>query len=321
VRAVVIHRFGPPGVLGIEQVPDPVPGPGQALVRVEVVNITFIETQIRAGRAPGAMLRPLPMVPGNGVGGAVAAVGDGVDPALVGRAVVAVTGGSGGYAELAAVPVEELIAVPDGLAVTDAVALLADGRTALALTAAAAPAAGDRILVSAAGGGLGSLLVQLGHRAGARVVGAAGGPAKLALARRLGAIDAVDYSVPGWGARVRELTGGVDLVFDGVGGEFGKVALDLVADGGRYCVHGAAGGAMTELPAEELDRRRIRAVSLGSVPRDPVRLRELARTALAEAAAGRLVPTVGQTFPLDRAAEAHAAIESRATLGKTLLIV
>jgi NADPH2:quinone reductase len=104
VRAIVLHEFGPPEVLVPAEVPDPVAGTGQVLIDVEFANITFVETQVRAGRAPNpAMLPELPVIPGNGVGGVVIRVGAGVDPALVGRRVITSTGGSGGYAERVAV--------------------------------------------------------------------------------------------------------------------------------------------------------------------------------------------------------------------------
>jgi Alcohol dehydrogenase GroES-like domain len=131
VRAVVLLEFGSPEALVAAEVPDPVPGQGQVLIEVEIANITFVETQVRAGRAPNPAMAPrLPAILGNGVGGVVASVGAGVDPSLVSRRVVTSTGGSGGYAERVAVEAAGLIAVPDELGLAEAVALLADGRTA-----------------------------------------------------------------------------------------------------------------------------------------------------------------------------------------------
>lgn len=317
MRAVVLRAYGPPEVLAVEDIPAPVAAvPGQVLVRVEAVSVVFLDTQIRAGRSPNpAANRPLPTVPGNGIAGEVIGA---TDRGLIGRRVVSVTGGSGGYAELAAVDIAELITVPDGLSLTDAAALLADGRTAVGLTRATAPALGEWVLVEAAAGGLGCLLVQLAARAGARVIGAASGPRKLRLATELGATATVDYTQPSWTDQVWEITGGagVDLVFDGVGGETGLAAWGLVRPGGRFCVHGAASGAMTR----PLEQDGIQVIGLDALRREPAGIQELTREALDLAASGHLRPVIGQTFTLEDAAAAHAAIESRTTTGKTLLI-
>jgi NADPH2:quinone reductase len=309
--AVVLREFGPPGNLTATEVPDPVAGPGQVLIEVGYASITFIETQTRSGT--GWLKPDLPVIQGNGVGGVVRAVGDGVDPSRVGTRVVSTTGGTGGYAELALAAADDALVVPDALSLRDAVALLADGRTALGLFRAAAPAAGEWVLVEAAGGGVGSLLVQLSVHSGARVMAAAGSEPKRKLAEELGAEVVLDYTDPQWtdAAPARP-----DVVFDGVGGAVGAAALQLVRDGGRFCVHGAASGSMTRLSDEDKARVTLVGLDLGG----PAELRELSRAALDEAAAGRLRPTIGQTFPLADAAAAHAAIEARATLGKTLLL-
>ena len=238
---------------------------------------------------------------------------------MAGRQVVASLNGTGGYAERAVSPVARLIGIPDGLAMRDAVALLADGRTALALARHADLRAGETVLVEAAGGGVGTLLVQIARRAGARVVALAGQPRKLALARDLGADVTVDYSHDGWERQVRDLAGQVDVVFDGVGGDIGLAAFGLLGAGGRFCPFGMASGSFAPVPPELARDRQVtvRAGAGGS----PEELAELARTALAEAAAGRLRPVVGQEFELAEAARAHAAIEARQTVGKTLLAV
>jgi len=316
---VVLAEFGPPGNLAVAQVPDPVAGPGQALVDVHIANITFVETQVRAGRAPNpAMLPRLPAILGNGVGGIVRSVGAEADPALAGRRVITTTGGSGGYAEQVAADSAGLIDVPESLSLADAVALLADGRTAVALMRAAGVRSGQTVLVEAAAGGVGSLLVQLARGAGARVVAAAGGPRKVAVARQLGADVAVDYAGPGWADQVRAEAGAVDVVFDGVGGAAGSAALGLLRDGGRFCAYGMASGSFTAFPGPATADRGIEVIR--GAPVSPPQMRELTEAALGLAAAGALRPLVGQTFPLDRAADAHAAIAARATVGKTLLL-
>ncbi|MFI6990394.1 alcohol dehydrogenase catalytic domain-containing protein [Nonomuraea wenchangensis] len=166
MRAVVMEEFGGPEVLRIRQVEDPVPGPGQVLVAVAYASITFVETQVRSGNGPFG--RPaLPRIPGNGVGGRIVAAGPDVDPALMGTVVVTTTGGEGGYAELALARAQDAVPVPEGLELKDAVALLADGRTALLLYRQAEIKPSERVLVEAAGGGVGSLLVQLAAAADA----------------------------------------------------------------------------------------------------------------------------------------------------------
>ncbi|SNR51976.1 zinc-binding dehydrogenase [Actinomadura mexicana] len=314
MRAVWLRKFGGPEVLVAGEAPDPVPGEGRALVEVEFANITFVETQMRSGTGPAPVRLEPPVIPGNGVGGVVTAVGDGVDGALVGRRVVSGTGGTGGYAEKAAVDAKGLFEVPDGLALDDAVALLADGRTATMMTRAARPREGERVLVEAAAGGVGTLLVQLAKAQGATVVAAARGARKTGLAMRLGADEAVDYGEPGWA----EKAGQVDVVFDGVGGDVAREAFGLLGKGGRMVSFGLASGEWASIPEEDA---RERGVTLVRPTATPEELREFTEHALREAAAGRLKPVIGQRFPLDGAAGAHAAIESRGTVGKTLLEV
>jgi len=301
VRAVVLEEYGPPENLRPADVPDPVPGPGQVLIEVRIANITFIETQLRAGRSPNPAMRPhLPAILGNGVGGVIA-----------GQLVVSTTGGSGGYAERVAVDAQTPVPVPAGLPLADAVALLADGRTAVALIEAAAPQPGETVLVEAAAGGVGSLLVQLARNSGARVIAAAGGPRKQKIAEDLGADIAVDYTEPDWASRIPP----ADVVFDGVGGDIARQAFTVLRPGGRMCMYGAASGSFASVP-DTPGRTLIRGVQV-----TPARMRDLTIAALDEAARGRLRPLIGQTFPLDRAASAHRAIERRETVGKTLLLV
>jgi NADPH2:quinone reductase len=320
MRAVVLSEFGPPEQLALAELSDPVAGPGQVLLSVEFAGVTFVETQIRSGHPPHPAMAPgLPAVLGNGVGGTVIAAGPGATPAVVGQQFVTTTGGSGGYAELVAVPAAELIPVPEGMALDQAVALLADGRTAMALMQSADIKAGEIVLVEAAAGGVGSLLVQLARNAGATVVAAAGGPRKAEAAAGLGATVAVDYRDPEWPELVAAAVGSVDVVFDGVGGAVGAAAFRLLGDGGRICMFGMASGSFTPVPEQEIAGRRITVVRGVSVT--PDRMRELTVAALDTAAAGELRPVIGQRFGLADAAQAHAAIEGRSTIGKTLLIV
>jgi NADPH2:quinone reductase len=319
MRAVVLDEFGPPEALSERDVPDLVPGPGQALVDVEFAGVTFVETQVRAGKAPHPAMAPhLPAIPGNGVGGFVTEVGPGVDPSLVGTRVVSTTGGSGGYAEQAVVDASLIIPVPEGVGLAGAVALLADGRTAVSLMCGARVQRGETVIVEAAAGGVGSLLVQLSHNAGGRVVALAGSEHKLEVARDLGADLTFDYTEPGWADQVRSVVGSVDVVFDGVGGSVGRSAFELLRSGGRMSSFGLAAGAFTEVNEHEAIKRGV--TLLRGAGLTPETMRELSEAALRLAAGRRLRPVLGQSFPLGEAADAHAAIEARETVGKTLLV-
>jgi NADPH:quinone reductase len=317
MKAVWLEEFGGPEALVAADAPDPVPGPGQALIEVSFANITFVETMFRASGF-GPFETELPMIPGNGVGGVVASVGAEVDERLVGKRVVAGTGGSGGYAERAAVDAGAIVEVPEGLELDDAVALLADGRTAMMLVRKAVLRKGERVLVEAAVGGVGTLLVQLARAAGARIVAAAGGACKVEVARGAGVEIAVDYRVSGWAEQVREAVGSVDVVFDGVGGDIGESAFGLLDRGGRMVRFGMASGEWARISEEAVAGRGVELIGLSQLA--PEETRALTEDALAEAAAGRLRPVIGQRYPLVRASDAHAAIESRATVGKTLLV-
>ncbi|MGW5715164.1 zinc-binding dehydrogenase [Amycolatopsis sp. NPDC003865] len=322
MKAIWLTEFGDPSVLVAGDAPDPEPGEDQVLVEVEAASVLFAETQARAGRSMAPFPLPAPpFVPGNSVGGVVTAAGPHVEPGLVGQRVVGSTGGMGGYAEKAVLAATGVILVPVGVSTRDAVALLDDGRTAMGFFRLVEPKPGEWVLVEAAAGGLGSLLVQLAVNAGARVIGAVGSETKLDTVRAAG-VEAVNYTQPGWIERVRELTGGaaVDVVFDGVGGEIGAAATSLVSSGGRFMVHGAASGVYTDVT--ELEARGVTVLGIPQMVAElgPI-MGELGTATLEEAAAGRLRPVIGQTFPLERAADAHAAIEARTTVGKTLLLV
>lgn len=314
MRATVIRRFGAPEVLQVESVPAQPPAPGAVVIDVRYASVTFVETQVRAGRPPNpAMLPQLPFIPGNGVAGTIAEVGDGVDRGLLGRTVVSTTGGSGGYAEQVTVDALLPIAIPDPVPMRDAVALLADGRTALALARTAKIEPGDTVIIEAAAGGVGSCLTQLAAAAGATVIAAVGSDAKQPTATALGAAHVVNYSQPGWDRLVLAEVGPVDVVFDGVGGEIGAAALALLRDGGRFCQFGMASGAFTQTTAA----RHIEILNGTAVT--PAQSRALSVEALRRASGGELAATIGQEYPLEQADAAHAAIEARSTIGKTLL--
>ncbi|MER6582690.1 zinc-binding dehydrogenase [Nonomuraea sp. NPDC001023] len=325
MHAVVLHEFGPPAHLRIADVPTPRPTAGEVAVRVAAIGVQFLETQVRAGTMRGALGgAPLPVILGKEIAGLVAEVGPGGDTALIGARVLASTTGLGGYAETAVVPTGSLIPVGDGIDLPEAVALYRYGVTAQGLISAARVSAGDRVLVLAAAGAVGTVLVQLLKRAGATVVAAARGEHKLALLGKLRADHVVDYTLPGWTTQARDAAGGsMDVVFDHVGGALGRESFDLLTPGtGRQITFGFSSGTPLEVrPMELLGRGlTLTGFSAGLLWSRPALARDLVTEVLELAAAGQLTPVIGQRFPLERAADAHAAIEARGTVGKTLLI-
>lgn len=317
--------FGPAETLRYERVDDPVPGPGQVRVAVRAAGVHLLDASVRAGY-PGVPfpLPSLPMVPGQEGAGVVDSVGPGVDPAWLGEAVVTHLGlASGGYAELIVREASALHVIPPGMTPECAVAMVGTGRTALGVLDVALPSEADVVLVTAAAGGVGNLLVQAAHQAGATVVAAAGGRAKLARLCGLGADVTVDYSAPGWPETAREALNGreVTVVVDGVGSALGRDALGLLGFGGRFIQYGWSAGAPTEIGTEDLRGRALTAtLAVGpSLLRRPGGLRALEEAAIAEAARDRLRPLV-QSFPLAEAAKAHLALENRETVGKVVLV-
>lgn len=326
MRAVQVTRFGGPEVLVPTEQTDPVAGPGQVVVDVAATEVLFLDTQLRSGLFREYFTVQPPYVPGTGVAGTVSSVGTGVDPRWIGRRVVAGTAKEGEYvgggcAERAAVPASEVFEVPAGLDLSEALTGLHDGLMALSLAEKAALQPGERVLVTAASGSLGAWLVPLVHATGAQVIAAARSERKLRHARQRGADVAVDYSEASWTERVREATNGsgVDVVFDGAGGQLGRSAFDVTALGGRFFSYGAATGDIAGIDVREAERRQVAVFGIEDeiAPQDWTRL---ANQALSELAIGRIRPAIGQTLPLERAADAHAAIAARDVIGKTVLL-
>jgi NADPH2:quinone reductase len=315
MRAIRATRFGTPDVLGLVELPDPEPAAGEIRVAAGVANVHWMDTAIRSGRGPAVFPVEPPYVPGGGVAGTVDATGDGVDPGWLGERVVARAAGGygGGYADMLIATPETAHPVPQELDLRNALAVMDDGSTAVALLEATPAGPGDRVLVAPGVGGLGNLLVQLALRAGATVIAGVRGPAKRAIARKLGA-EVVDYSTPEWLDDVRAL-GGVDVVFDGIGGQVGEAAATLLVDGGRFSGYGMSSGSDATVGDARLQVVGMSQLT-GFWPDTPRRVRHV----LAETAAGRLAPIIGRTYPLAAAAEAHADIEARRFVGKSLLL-
>ncbi|MEV5845874.1 zinc-binding dehydrogenase [Streptomyces sp. NPDC051985] len=322
MHAIVLHAFGPAENLVHEKTEDPVPGPGQVRIAVAAAGVHLLDTALRAGhQGPAPRPAVLPTIPGREVAGVVESLGDGVDGLWLGRRVVAHLGfAPGGYAELAVTEVERLHEVPANLGFPEAVAMIGTGRTALGILQFVEPGPESVILVPAAAGGVGTLLVQYAKHAGATVIGLAGGPEKVERVRADGADLALDYTDPGWPDRVRERFAAVTVVLDGVGGEVAREAVALLGDGGRHLVFGWSAEGVGDGRGHFVDGLSERVLGPAMLRRtggpDPLRTLEL--RALAEAAHGRLRPAVTR-FPLAEAATAHRALETRATIGKVVL--
>ena len=321
MRAIQLHEFGPADNLVLDELPDLEPGPGQVRIAVEAAGVHLLDTTLRRGE-PGPVPAPLlPTIPGREVAGVVDLVGSGVHAAWVGRRVVAHLGPvPGGYAEQAVCDVGLVYEVADQVGLADAIAAVGTGRTALGVIELEPPAADDVVLIPSAAGGLGWLLAQAALETGAQVVVAARGAERTGKLAELGAHLVVDYGESGWDQQVRASYDGVTLVYDGVGGDVGRTALELLRPGGRLVMFGFSSGAPTRLDTGDLVGRGITAGwSLG--PRMaglPGGIPGLAFRALERVAAGRWQPLV-TTYPLAEAARAHVDLEARRALGKVVL--
>ncbi|WP_055596729.1 zinc-binding dehydrogenase [Streptomyces hirsutus] len=322
MHAIRLHAFGPAENLTHEQVEDPRPGPGQVRITVRAAGVHLLDTALRQGQqGPAPAPATLPTVPGREVAGVVDALGDGTPAHWLGKRVVAHLGfAPGGYAELAVTDADRLHEIPERLDFAQAVAMIGTGRTVMGIVQFAEPGPGDVVVVPAAAGGIGTLLVQYAKNAGATVVGLAGGPGKTARVSANGADLAVDYTHPAWPARLAAHEGKVTLIYDGVGGDVARAAVALLAPGGRHVVFGWSAQGLDSAGPYLVDGVSLNVLGPEMMRRAggsrPVRTLEL--RALAEAAEGRLTPAVHR-FPLAEAAAAHRALENRGTTGKVVL--
>lgn len=323
MHAVRLHEFGPAENLTYEEVPDPVAESGQVRIQVEAAGVHLMDTVLRAGKAGGGPIPPpeLPTIPGREVAGRVDAVGPGVAKSWIGKRVVVHLGPNpGGYADLAVAKVQSLHEIPDHLDGPTAVATIGTGRTAAGILEQAALKQEDAVLITAAAGGMGSLFVQAARNAGALTVGLAGGPAKVKQVQELGAQVAIDYTAGDWPDQVKAELDARELsvVLDGVAGETGQRAFELLGIGGRLLMFGWSGGGPIQLTTNDLIARGLTTTwAIG--PKLMRRLRALEAKALHESIEGHWTPLVTK-YPLAKAADAHRALENRETVGKVVLI-
>ena len=322
---VTFDRYGDADVLHFRESAIPECGPGQVLLRVGAIGVNYSDILRRRDRY--FMPTPLPYVPGTEVVGEIVASGEGVAaPLTEGARVLAILPSGGGYAEYVTAAAPYCVPLPPEIDDRTATAIFVQGSTAqLMIAQLAGELEGKTVLINAAAGGVGSLLVQLAKLGGARVIGAAGGAEKGKIVRELGADAAVDYRAAGWSERVREANGGrgVDVVFEMVGGEVYNESLRALAPGGHLIVYGCASGVQGTVDPEYFVDHNLRQSGFNLAHylqhHNPVWQRALGDV-MGVLASGRLRVRAAQTYPLERAAEAHRQLEARETTGKVVLL-
>jgi NADPH2:quinone reductase len=312
MRAVVFERNGGPDVLQAGEAPDPQPGEGEVLVRVEAAGVNYMDVYEREGK-PGYGAAP-PAVPGAEGAGTIVDTGERVAWMNV----------QGSYAELLAAPRDRLVPVPDGLASDVAGATLLQGMTAHYLVNDSYPVQpGDWAVVHAGAGGVGLLLIQLVKQRGGRVVATTSTPDKAELARAAGADEVVGYE--DFGARAREISGGdgAAVIYDGIGRTTFAEGLDALRPTGSMILYGAASGAPEPLDLATLAAKGslyVQRPTVKTYARTPELLQARARSVLDLVARGTLDVRIGATYPLADARRAHEDLEARRTTGKLLLL-
>jgi len=322
MNAIRIHAPGGPEVLRFEQIDVPSPGPGQALVKLAAVGLNFIDVQYRQGNYPPPST---PFTPGMEGAGTVEAVGPDVSDVAIGDRV-AYTMVIGTYAQYAVVPAARLVTLPSHIDVKTAAAVMLQGTTAHYLTSSTFPLnPGDTVLVHAAAGGVGQLIVQAARIRGARVIGTAGTPAKAALAQEAGANEVILYTEQDFEAEVKRLTNGrgVDVVYDSVGKDTFAKSLNCLRPRGGLAIFGFSSGPVTPLDPATLGAKGSLYLTRPGLnqyiaTRDELLMRT--RDVFTWLGDGRMKLKIEREYPLSDAAQSHTELQARRTSGKVLLI-
>jgi NADPH2:quinone reductase len=322
MHAIRIHETGGPEVLRDEEVPLPEPGPGEARVRIAAAGVNFIDIYVRSGQYAAK----LPMTPGQEAAGVVDAVGPGVTGVQVGDRVAYAPQPGGAYAEYAVVPAERLVPVPEGVDLPVAAAIMLQGMTAHYLSHSTYPIQpGDTVLVHAAAGGVGGLLVQLAKRRGARVIGTVSTEEKAQEARAAGADEVILYTQTDFAAETRRLTdgAGVHVVYDSVGKDTFMGSLDSLRVRGTLALYGQSSGAVGPFDPQLLNAKGSLYLTRPTLAHYAAERGELLHRAgdlFGWIAAGELQVRIAATFPLADAGQAQAYLASRQAKGKVLLV-
>ena len=321
MKAIRVHSYGGPDVLSYEDVPDPTPGAGHALVRVEAAGVNFIDVYQRMG----TYKIPMPFTLGQEGGGTVSAVGDGVTAVKPGDRV-AWTSILGSYAEQAVVPAERLVVLPQGMSTKQGAATMLQGMTAHYLSHSTYPLKpGDTCIIHAGAGGVGLLLTQIAKLRGARVMTTVSTPEKAALSKAAGADEVVLYTKDDFEAAAKKMTGGtgVQVVYDSVGKTTFDASMHSLAPRGMLVLFGQSSGLVPPLDPGLLAKNGslfLTRPTLVNYIASVDELRQRAKDLFEWVAGGKLTLRIEHDFPLKDAAAAHAALEGRKTTGKVLLI-
>ena len=321
MKAIRIHQFGGQEVLQYEDVPDPSPKAGEAIVKIDAAGVNFIDTYQRSG----AYKIPLPTVLGQEGAGTVSAAGTGVTGVKVGDKV-AWTGILGSYAESHAIPAERLVSLPAGVTTKQGAALMLQGMTAHYLATSTYPLrTGDTCLVHAGAGGVGLLLTQIARMRGARVITTVSTDEKANLSREAGADHVVMYTKQDFEEEVKKITNGkgVQVVYDSVGQTTFAKSLNCLAPRGMLVLFGQSSGAVPPFDAQVLAQKGslfLTRPTLVNYIAARAELEQRSSDLFGWIATGKLRLRMEFEFPLKAAAEAHKALESRKTTGKVLLI-
>jgi NADPH2:quinone reductase len=321
-RTAVLNRTGGPDAIAWEDRPLPDPGPGEARVRHHAVGLNYIDTYHRSGLYPVS----LPSGLGSEAAGVVEAVGEGVEHVAPGDRVAYASGPLGAYAEARVMPAAPLVRLPDAISFEEGAAAMLKGLTVHYLFRRTVPiGAGDTVLFLPAAGGTGLIACQWARSEGIRLIGAAGGEAKCALAREHGAAETIDTRAQGLAAEARRLTGGrgVDVVMDGVGRDTFMASLDALRPLGTMISFGNASGKVEPFDIGLLAAKgslMLTRPTLFTHIADPAVLRRMAEELFGKVLSGAIRVRIDQRRPLSEAAEAHRDLESRATTGATVLI-